>query len=506
MYQQTYQHKRPRRMGSYFLPFLSIIILGLIVVLVFQIVGYFQEKRSRALENKAAVKIIAGRAEMKLLGIDQWTPVIDGSILNDGDAIRTDPGSRIVMTLLNGSIIRLRSETEVELAELKSKSGQDEIAFVLKNGDIWLKRSLQETVRTSFRVVTPHLEINSLGTIFDVSNTEHKESLHVLEGKVNAAVKLEDSDTGRMRTVETLEVSLGQEISISKNDINSLRSGKVIDLLALLSDEFRQSDWYTWNRSEDLSGREGLSVADALDAQKERTLPGFKSITSGTSSDTTDEVSVVLSPPEILAPKPEERVTRTGSITISGTVDKQTEKVEVTSFIGGRPESYILQKYRPGTSAWSYVASREYGNLVPGENRFTIRAIGKDGRKSDLEEFTILYDKPKEPADLSAPTVSTFNGISSPETMEDAVKVEGKIGKGIVKVFVNNFVLTRYIPDSGVWFYYAKTAYGNLKEGENSYEIYGVDADGNKTPIAKFTITKKAGVPAPAVGSSTPPL
>ena len=61
------------------------------------------------------------------------------------------------------------------------------------------------------------------------------------------------------------------------------------------------------------------------------------------------------------------------------------------------------------------------------------------------------------------------------------MRVVGKIGKGIVKVFVNNFELTKYVPDSEEWVYYAKVAYDNLKEGENQYAVYGVDADGKFT-------------------------
>jgi hypothetical protein len=140
--------------------------------------------------------------------------------------------------------------------------------------------------------------------------------------------------------------------------------------------------------------------------------------------------------------------------------------------------------------------------VIAGENRFTVSAIGKDSARSDPAEFTIFYDKPKEPADLAAPMVLHFNDSESSETSEDSVKVDGKIGKGIVKIFVNDFSLTRFVPDSGVWIYYAKTAYGNLKDGENEYSVYGMDYDGNKTPVVKFKILKKVKSVEPE--SSTP--
>ena len=141
MYQHQSFQRRPSRSGSYFLPFLSLIILGLIVVLVFQIVDYFQAKRAQALENKAAVKMVAGRADMKIWGVPEWTLAVDGSILKEGDGLRTAPGSRAILTLQNGSIVRLSSETEIELSALKTHDSEDELSLMLKSGEVWLLRA-----------------------------------------------------------------------------------------------------------------------------------------------------------------------------------------------------------------------------------------------------------------------------------------------------------------------------------------------------------------------------
>ncbi|MEK7523822.1 MAG: FecR family protein [Patescibacteria group bacterium] len=496
---QTYQ-RRPRRLGSFFFPFLSLIILGLIVVLVFQIVDYFQEKRVQSLENKAAVTVAAGRAEMKIWGVDQWTNVIDGSILNEGDKIRTLPGSRAVLTLLNKSTIRLDSETEVEIAGLKSRDSQDDVTLNVIAGQVWIMRSDQPTVRSAHKVMTQHLEVTSLGTIFNVSQGS-RESVQVLEGKVSVAVKIEDPENaGRLRTAETLDVALGQEVSLRASDLADLRASKVISPLVLLSDEFRTSEWYIWNRQEDRVGTAAVSVADAVAQQQESNVSPL-SMGLGSTTTPVSEITAVLSAPVILTPVLAERTTKAGSVTITGTVSSATEKLEVATYVTGRAEPYLLQKYKAGSEKWSYVAASQYGNFLGGTNRFIITAIGKNGERSDPAEIEIFYDKPKEPADLSAPKVVSFNGTDKSETMEDSVKIDGTIGKGIEKVFVNDFALSKYIPDSKTWAYYAKTSYGNLKDGENEFSVYGVDVDGNKTPVTKFTITKK---PKPAPTAPTP--
>ncbi|MBI5413702.1 FecR domain-containing protein [Candidatus Peregrinibacteria bacterium] len=511
----TTYHRRPRQAGSYFLPFLSLIILGLIVVLIFQIVDYFRQKNIQSLENKAAVKVVMGRAEIKIWGVENWTAAIDGSILHEGDMIRTAPGSRAILTLLNGSMARLNAQTEVELTDLKSRDTQDDISFALKNGQIWLKRSEKEEVKATFNVATKHLDVTSLGTIFGVDMSGNRESVRVMDGKISVNVRVEDGDG--MRVSETVEVAMGQEVSIGQSDISNLQSRKVVPLLAMLSDDFRSGEWYEWNRRQDMTGGVGVAVVDAVKQQQEappvqEEAPKQEpaAVTAPVAEPAPTAVLAPLSTPVVLAPKESERTVKSGTVTISGTVSNSTDKVEMTTYIGGKPEPYILQRYKSGSKTWSYVASKEYANFLPGENKFSIVAIGKDGTRSGAAEIVINYDKPKEPADLSAPKVLTFNGGGSAETVEDAVEVAGTIGKGIVKVFVNDFALTRYVPDSGKWSYFARTVYKNLQEGENEYSVYGVDYDGNKTPVTKFTITKKPkpvetpAAAAPATAPETP--
>ncbi|MBI2639050.1 FecR domain-containing protein [Candidatus Peregrinibacteria bacterium] len=499
MYQYP-THHRPHGRTSYFMPFLSLIILGLIVVLVFQIVDYFQEKRVKALENKAALHVVAGRGEIKFFGVDQWAPALEGSLLHEGDVLRSSPGSRLVLTLLNGSVVRLSAETEVELDELKSRDGQDQLAINLAKGEVWLKRSEKEVVRTAFTVSTPNLDTESVGTTFDVANTL-RQAVRVLNGKVKVSVKVLESDSKRPRRVETLEVALGQEVSLGSEELLDLQNNRPVEFLTLLSDDFRNGDWYAWNKGEDASGSAGVSVADAVAQQKENPLPSMQQ-----PEQEVMQVNEELTAPVVLLPKEADRIVKTGEALISGTVGRQTEKIEVTTYIAGKAEPYFLKKYKAGDANWSYSASSSYGNLSAGENRFTIVAVGKDEARSEPAEVVIIYDKPKEPADLSAPSVTKFNDTDAAtpsfEAAEDVVKIDGKIGKGIVKIFVDDFALTRYVPDSGVWSYYAKTAYGNLKEGENTYSVYGVDYDGNKTPVVKFTIVKK---PKPAPAPVAPP-
>ena len=108
-----------------------------------------------------------------------------------------------------------------------------------------------------------------MGTVFDVVKKQ-RQSVHVLEGKVRVEVKVQDAQEQNVRTAETVEVALGQEINLDSEEIVDLQNRRPIQLLSLLSDELRDSEWYGWNRSEDLTGGATVSVEDAVKAQGEQ--------------------------------------------------------------------------------------------------------------------------------------------------------------------------------------------------------------------------------------------
>ncbi len=61
-------------------------------------------------------------------------------------------------------------------------------------------------------------------------------------------------------------------------------------------------------------------------------------------------------------------------LNITGIVDPQTIAVEVNNF--------RLKKFKPGSTEWKYIANANYGNMVVGENVYTVVAIGPEEKRS----------------------------------------------------------------------------------------------------------------------------
>ena len=52
---------------------------------------------------------------------------------------------------------------------------------------------------------------------------------------------------------------------------------------------------------------------------------------------------------------------------------------------------YELQKYVPGTSEWSYIASSNHGTMEEGWNNYVVKTYDKDGKQIDSMMFSIEY-------------------------------------------------------------------------------------------------------------------
>lgn len=480
----TYPYPHRKR-SSNFLPFLILIIVGLTAVLAFDVFQYFLEKGRRLAENKAAVTIMKGRAEMHIWGSQSWVAAPTGSILREGDAIKTFSDSRASFALLNGSFLRADADTSFQLTHLRTRDGHDDLTINLSQGDIWIMKPKSENVKVVFMVETEDFSVTSTSTVFAVSKRDDFR-VRVLSGKVEVNVK-EKTEKGKVNIIETVPVAVGQEFIASSQTLQAFRERKSPEAILAFTDSFRGSEWYDWNMVQDRAVKPStISVEEA--AKEEKKLIPSQPVAQ------TPEV-MGLPSPEILEPDTAHRTTTLSKLIVRGTTSDKTQKIIVKNYVGGKEDAYALQKYTPGSTRWNYLVDEALGNWVPGQNRFVILAVDAKGRESEPAELVLTYDKAKPAADLSAPVVSSFNGASSNETTDDSVKVEGKVGKGIVKVYVNDFALTRYVPNSEEWLYYSKTEYGNLKEGTNEYEVYGIDVDGRKTPKTKFTIVKNPKTP-----------
>ena len=121
-----------------------------------------------------------------------------------------------------------------------------------------------------------------------------------------------------------------------------------------------------------------------------------------------------------------------------------------------------------------------------GENEITIEAEELDGTKTTLDPLVVVYDK--TPPNMPAFTEPGANDETV--EIEDIEQIiEGTASKDTAAMIVNDYRLTKYVPGSKEFSYYAKTVYGNLEVGDNEYKAIAEDKAGNQSEPAIITLT-----------------
>lgn len=140
-----------------------------ILVLMATLTSYaFAEEARRS----ARVIDFEGNAEIKIKG-EGWKPLEAGSILNEGDVIRTRSGSTAILNL-NGNgetaTVEVEENSQLMLSELitNREDGTEKTLLDLAIGKILIKAKKLHTTESRFEVKTPTSIVGVRGTEFVV--------------------------------------------------------------------------------------------------------------------------------------------------------------------------------------------------------------------------------------------------------------------------------------------------------------------------------------------------
>ncbi len=489
---RVYRRKRP---FEYLLPFLIFVGIGVIVVLGFQLWNNLQ-----GVKGDVYFYVASGKAKMLQYGLTEWDNAYSGTKLLLGDSVKTSQDSRGVLQFFNGTIVRLGDDTEVTITDITKRSDVEKIGLTLTHGSVWIDKKQTEGVdQSDFQVRTSHMLVSDVGTVFEVES-DTDETVRVMKGNVKAQILGNPTDVTSI--LDSVQVGVGQEMTLNAAILKSFQNHETPSVLMALSDDFKLSDWYLWNSREDespsdfsiSSGIETSGSSEAMTSIEPTSLDTEQSATPSTEQIVTPaptgSTSTTLQPPVISQPSPAVVTTDKNKMTISGTVGAGTAKIVISETIGGNTDEYTLGKFKSGDTSFSYNVSDALGNYKSGENIYRVFAVDADGKRSDSSDVHITYSKPEVTITdaLSAPQVSTYNGSPSSTVTVGVVKVEGTVA-GAKSVVVNGYTLSQFQPGDKTWVYYANESAGNLTPGENSYQVYAVDPQGNKSDTTTFAIT-----------------
>ena len=504
-------------------------------MLVFKIFSTWKEQTIEVKRNQSFVYIDRGDVDFKPWQ-DKWYDAYTGALILEGDMLKTNDNSFAVMEFYDGSRVRLNENTEVTLQKVDATRNGIDVELIVESGEIWVyEKETEENL--GIRVFTTHLDVVALGTVYAVEVSE-SEFVRVLEGEVKVLVKsdlLEDSEI-----LESKAAGIGQQISLSQKNIEDLEARKFVNLLEPIDDYWKVTEWYLWNIEED------ESPTQYVEEDKWKLGVGMREdvVEEGSSDDGTEEGATIedsleaeeIVIPEISATYPSQSPFEfEGSqLFLKGEASLDVTKIVITEFYkdpSGVP--YELSRFVPGSGTWNYTANTEIGNLVEGENRFLIHAFNDDGGMSEPlelivnatlaqsveeevpaeevveeiletvaedtpvveESVEVVEEVPVVEVQLTAPRVigaQNADKVGDNHYKTDGVRVViiGSTASTTQQIIVNDWPLSLYNPGSTKWEYFAKQSIGTLEAGRNVYNVYAIDADGNKSPVTQFIIDK----------------
>lgn len=191
-----------------------------------------------------AISVADGTVEFSSSN-NKWQPLTSESQLTEGATVRTGEGSRTVLTLDDGSAVRLDAQSSIKVTSLAA----DDIRIDHLAGSVYSRVVPSERTYT---VNVDDVSYVALGTAFITIKTATENGVQVIHSSVKAS---------------GAEAAVGEGKQYYKTSSNSELKGKVTDInLGTLAG----SEFITWNLSEDEKDDKFKDKLGVLSLVKER--------------------------------------------------------------------------------------------------------------------------------------------------------------------------------------------------------------------------------------------
>ncbi|MBN2307132.1 FecR domain-containing protein [Candidatus Peregrinibacteria bacterium] len=507
-----YKRKAPRsKVTDFIKPFLVIVIFLGVIVAGWKFLGPSLMGGGELLSSeKVYLDIETGSARAMTAGGNEWSNVLNGIYLYEGEKLKSTSDGRITLTFFEKDMVRLDKSTEVKFASLNRDAVGGQATIEVTDGKLWVIIDKSGPTISEFTIDTGLLKLRSSGGTFALT---YPGMVYVLDGSVKADI-LNEKDI-----VKSLTIGVGQELIVDKTMAADLAEGIEKEVIFALDDAFKSSNWYRWNQQqegavelEEEAASEEVTSEDAAETTDEETMDEE---TTAEEEVTEEEEEIDLNdkePPTV----PQIEIPGNNGDTVAledvkqdikGSVSSDTEKVIVND--------YTLSRYVSGSKEFRYTANIAFGNLEVGDNDYEVIAVDKNGNKSETATITLVlsqevYDKAKEEEgeaeesepENSTPTASSSGGvkITSPNngenmvTSETSFEIKGSVPEGTAKVVVNDYTLSAFSEGNTTFLYRASSTLGNLEIGElNTYTIKAYDPDDELLGSASMTIDVESG-------------
>ena len=370
-------------------------------------------------KKAAYIHIVDGNVKMKTWGTEDFFNISTDALVMQGDEIITTADAKIIVEFFDGTIMRLDGNTDVNFVGIDEKSEPVKIDLLLVDGKIWLNKLYRDTGSTDLSVRTANLEVVSQkGSIFEVEDVG-SEAVHVFSGN-DSSVEVNVYDKNGAKVVETEVIGVGQEVVFTDAVLEKYWQFQSPSVLSAIGDELKQTAFYIWNVAED------------------KAPTTFEKSVNG-------EQFVKVDPQTVTTPVP------TGDGMTGGAVEGIAASAD-------------------GSAA-----------VTPVEDSAAQKVPGAGDIAKPAAKFAPLSGVVPQPTITSVSKVNTTDKDGYYVVAGNPAVLTGGVSGDVASVVVNGYTLKKFKTGDKTWNYYANASYDLMKEGANTYEVYAVDANGNKS-------------------------
>ncbi len=368
--------------------------------------------------------------------------------LYPSDAVVTSPRNQALLSLLDGSAVRLDESTQVTI--VKSSRGQirSTLAINLEEGTIWM--------------VTPTITTYS-GAI----------TRTIASAYITATVPSQSEFVMSPRSITVFSADgPGLSLRIAGND-NEVIVGEG-QRFTLPAGNEAEEDLYSFRSPLDPQELQSPFVEESRAARfglSHDTDTSGENAGSNGSGDVDDISLTVLSPEK------------------DTTVD--TETLEVSGKLGAGVDKIRINGYLAGINRTAGTFSLELALPDEDQVHIAIEGVDKDGVIVSEAIRTVTRNRtPPEPPTI----VSPASGGERYATSSQEIEISGTAPRDAVGIVVNDYRLQLYKPGDSNWSYLASTKLNNFRNGENIYEVTAINRGGYRSEPVTITIILGEGV------------
>lgn len=440
------EERKPRWAARVLVGSVALVILWYVVTGVFSLFTSSLERNAPAV---LALEPGSSGVQVSLQDGD-WQQAEDKLKMYPEDAVATRSSDYAILRFFDETRVRLDhgSEVMIDASERATGDASSALAFTVKGGRVWI--AVPDAVTYS-------------GSIARTVTTD------TFEAQV-------PSDTEAMISSSMVAVvrSAGEGVrltlSIPTGDANTVTIGE--GQYFSLTDEAKRQI---------ASGKDPYEYRDPMTSQLLRDDFLVKSYAMLSASAASVDGPVQPADPQsgedLVVTSPEDKLLVTGkTVKVAGRVNERISAVLVNG--------HDVPIAADGSFTTQLALGNELNTLI------RIEAQDKQGITLAQQDRTV-----KSEQRAFAPPVRVTSPVGSGQTLtttEQEIEITGEAPVGAAGIVINDYRLQLFKPGSKTWSYIAAVRLGNLLPGKNTFSIYAVDADGNRTAPVSIFIDLKA--------------